>query len=104
MPEPSVRHFKDNRLWIDWAPIDAALHYELELAHDQAFTNVVAKSALSNRQFVLEFVEAGSYYYRVRSVGDKRESSAFSPTQSVQIEPEISDPLWQLKTPPQREF
>lgn len=104
VPEPSVRHFKDNRLWIDWAPIDAALHYELELAHDQAFTNVVAKSALSKSQFVLEFVEAGSYYYRVRSVGDKRESSAFSPTQSVRIEPEISDPLWQLKTPPQREF
>ena len=86
---PSLRKpdADDNALYIEWEPLKDAAGYHLQIARDEAFSDIILDRRLAETKLVLENPpDPGKYYMRVAAVSSGQEASRFSRSGSFEIE------------------
>ncbi|RUM37321.1 MAG: hypothetical protein DSY50_00510 [Desulfobulbus sp.] len=79
---------KDGHLTIQWAPAGESAAYELQIARDHAFQDIVySRQGLTEPSCTInEYIDPGSYELRIRFALEGGEFSPWMPSQKMVIE------------------
>jgi hypothetical protein len=77
----------EGRLFAEWPPGAPDLRYELEIARDPGFTDVLAHSVCEQNSFRFPGAAAGTYYLRVKSTDADGMSSLWSEARQATVPP-----------------
>ena len=58
-----------------WETVDNATEYQIEIARDDAFTNIISAETVVATSFDLDFQESGTYYWRVTAINNCGEAT-----------------------------
>lgn len=99
-PTPGFQFFYDpampkpvagSRVTLSWEAGSLTTHYELQLASDLNFKNILHTHKTKEKTFTFELLTKGNYFWRVRSIDF--ENLAWSPTSSFKVGPEPTQNL-----------
>lgn len=87
---------KINFNWKSLADVDL---YQIQIARDNAFTDLVADEQVRRANFAHGNLKKGTYYWRVKGLTGWSEG-AFSATRQIRIVQDLEPPLLDIKLPP----
>jgi hypothetical protein len=87
VPEFTQVEGNDDKLFAEWKLGDGVLRYDLEIAHDAGFTDILAHSACEKNRFSFPNPAAGTYYLRLKATDADGVSSTWSETRQVSVPP-----------------
>ena len=70
---------------LSWYPAPGAVEYHVEVARDEAFTELILEETVSSPEASVE-LQAGKYFWRVQAIGTGGEPAAYSPVQSITVD------------------
>lgn len=90
-PPPSNREPRKNLLTnsnisFSWSPVHGALAYELMLASDVNFNNLVLSRVVDGSSFAASVPADGTYFWHVRAYNSSFQAGRFSATQSFTVD------------------
>ncbi len=68
----------DSQVKVSWLQSDQAVAYQVELAEDKDFQNILVSEQIKEAHFLTEELQPGTYYFRVRAVAEDGFSSLHS--------------------------
>lgn len=63
-----------------WGAVNTATSYRIQIATDNSFTDIVYNETTASLSHLLEFMETGTYYWRVRGINSFGSNGAWSAT------------------------
>jgi hypothetical protein len=75
----------DGRLTFRWKAGEAGQKFQIQLARDAAFQNVVSDTLLSDSQFSMAQPEGGTYFMRIKAIDSDGFAGAFGQVQQVEV-------------------
>jgi predicted phage tail protein len=96
-PEPDAV-LEPGRVAFSWAAVDEAAAYHFQLAADDAFTSpLVDRGGLTTREFAVDKLEAGTYYWRIASVRASGDQGPFGDPQILTLQAPAPAPASQTQ-------
>lgn len=93
VPETKPPAVEGDRLRLAWQPVEGVSTYQLQLATDADFQNIVVDNKTSDPQVEISRPPSGYYYMRLRAIDSEGYVGAFSTPQRFEVEPESYLPL-----------
>lgn len=86
-PETGPVIVDNGRLVFGWQAVNGADHYQLQVASDRLFHDIVADHRVAGTEFALPRPPSQVYFFRVRALGTADEAGPFSTTQQFYVPP-----------------
>lgn len=77
--------YVSNPVVIDWSKVNGATAYELQIASDKAFRNLLVNRQLSGTSYRWKDAQPGLYHWRVRSVNEGDYKSKYTRTETIAV-------------------
>lgn len=84
-PELAAPVAEEGQLRFAWQPDTVAVSYQMQLAKDSDFTELVTDQTVTQSQATIEKPEVGTYYLRVRGIDADQFAGEWSATQTVDV-------------------
>ncbi len=84
-PEMEKPAIDEHQLLLKWRDAGSDMHYKIQFSNDSDFSLILIEQTITQAQFSLDRPASGTYYFRVQTISSEGFSSAYSPTQKINV-------------------